>query len=71
MNSLSVASEPPFQLSEGHAHLKVLQVEQTHPAKFKVHIVSNSAISARSVLPKFNMCTRDLGHLVELQLLVP
>ena len=70
LNSLSVVSESPFQLSEGHAHLKVLPLEQTCPAKFKVLSPWEFRISARSVVLKLNMHTSHLGYLVELHILV-
>ena len=70
LGSLSMTSEPHFQLSGRHAHLTVLQTKQTQPAKFKVLTLQEFCISARLVLLKFNMHTSQLGHLLTVQILV-
>lgn len=46
LGSLSVTSEPHFQLSEGYTHLPVLQTEQIRPAKFKALTPQEFCISA-------------------------
>lgn len=68
--SLSMTSEPHFQLSGRHTDFTVLQTKQTQPAKFKVLTLQEFRISARLVLLKFNMHTSQLGHLLTVQILV-
>lgn len=63
LSSLPVASEPHIQLSEGHAHLHVLQIQPSQPADSKALTPQEFCISARSVLLKFNTHTSHLGHL--------
>lgn len=70
LGSLSMTSEPHFQLSGRHALLTVLQTKQTQPAKFKVLTLQEFCISARLVLLKFNMHTSQLGHHLTVQILV-